>query len=463
MTRLRHTAGILAFVMFGQLPLLPGAMATENPETVDFALVGDPQIGYGPGAEYADAARFRRVVEEVNGKGLGLTVIAGDLVQTRSLWQHWAYARVARRLRGTVLLVPGNHDVADIDSLADWRERHGPDYRDVVWRDIAFIVLDSETLRDTRISTAENAAQWSFLERSLVAHKAAGRKHIVLAMHRPPFESSEDEPESGANWPPAARLRLMSLARANGVRLILAGHLHRTAEIATADGIRIVVGAGSARSFDRSPLAYHRIRIERDAIRINQVVIAPSPPEPFAVRGFPEWTPRLFDFSLRHWIFTIVHGAAGVLALALARRRQSSRWMAVAVLLFGFAVNMQLDFDELLREVGRHGAELTGVYGIRHAITGGAMLVLAVGAALLFTRNWTRETGDRMPLLALGLLAPPTAWFCLSAISNREWGMLFNESWWDLVILSSLMGIIACGLYTWRNPQRRQKLSSGRR
>ncbi|MEO8314743.1 MAG: metallophosphoesterase [Pseudomonadota bacterium] len=426
-----------------------GANAAEGAEGA-FALLGDPQIGYGPGAEYADAVRFGHVVDDVNSRGLGLTVIAGDLVQDRSLWQNWAFSRVVRRLHGSVLLVPGNHDIVDAPSLAEWRKRHGPDYRELLWHETAFIALDSETLRDTRISVAENAAQWSFLERSLASHKAAGRKHIVLAMHRPPFATSEDEPESDSNWPPAARTRLLSLARNYGVRLILAGHLHRTAEMATQDGIRIVVGAGSASSFDRSPIGYHLIRIDNDLPSVERVVVEPAPRAPFAVPGIPGWTPRLLDFSLRHWLFTIIYGVAGAQAFALARRRKSSRWLVVAITLFFFAANMQLDFDEFLRETGRVGAQLTGIYAVRHLITSGATFFMAAAAILMFARNWTTRGSERLSLLALGLLAPSTAWFELSVISHHDWGMLFNEGWWDLLILSALMGILACGAYSWR-------------
>lgn len=445
--------------------LMLGATAmneANSAEGAEFALLGDPQIGYGPGAEYADATRFRKVVDDVNAQRFDLTVIAGDLVQDRSLWQHWAFARVARHLPGNVLLVPGNHDIVDAASLAAWRKRHGADYRDLVWRDIAFIVLDSETLRDTRISAAETAAQWSFLERKLADHKAAGR-NIVLAMHRPPFAQSEDEPDSDASWPRESRARLLAQVRAHGVRLILAGHLHRTVELATQDGIRIVVGAGSASSFDGSPVAYHRIRVDPGAFSVQQVVVAPAPPRPFSVRGIPGWTPRLFEFSVRHWLFTMLYGGVGVLAFLLARRRKSSRWMVVAGALFFFAVNMQLDFDEFLRETGRVGAQLTGVFAVRHMITGGVSLLMAATAVLLFARNWARQGSERLSLLALALLAPSVAWFDLAAISHHDWEMLFNEGWWDLMILVALAGIFICGAFSWRAMKRDQKLSSGRR
>jgi 3',5'-cyclic AMP phosphodiesterase CpdA len=436
------------FALLGALALAGLQLAQAEPfEPFEFALVGDPQIGFGTGAEYADARRFGLVVDNIAAQRIPLTVVAGDLVQDRSLWQHWAYGRVARGLPGRVLLVPGNHDVVDRASLQDWRARHGPDYHDAVWRNVAFVLLNSETLRDRRIAGLENEAQWEFLQRSLAMHQAAGRTHIVLVMHRPPFVEREDEGEEEANWPPASRARLLTLARAHGVRWILAGHLHRTALIEAGDGLRILVGAGSALSFDRSPIAYHRLRVERSSITFEQVVVAPPPAEPFTVRGLPGWTPRLFDPSLRHWIFTLAYAIVGLIAWRVSRRTPAEparAWRAVALLLFALGANMQLDLDELVTETGRLTAKAIGVYALRHAITAGAVLAVAGGAVLLFARSWSRARSQRAALAALALLAPSLAWFCLSAISHHGWGMLFNEGWWDLMILAALIGIAVC-------------------
>ena len=426
---------------------LGAAAATFEP--FEFALLGDPQIGYGVGAEYADARRFGLVVDDIAANRIPLSVVAGDLVQDRSLWQHWAYQRVARALPGQVLLLPGNHDVVDRASLQDWRSRHGPDYHDFVYQNVAFVLLNSETARDDSVSSSEYAEQWAWLERILVAHSAAGRTHIVLAMHRPPFVEREDEGASYANWPPAARARLLSLARAHGVRWILAGHLHSTVTITASDGLRIVVGAGSARVRDGSPIAWYQIRVSERGLTFEQRVVAPTPAEPFAVPGLSGWTPRLFDPSLRHWIFTFVYVLVGVLAWRVSQRAPpaaQSVWRAVMMLLFAMGINMQLDFDELVTESGRVAAKLLGIYALRHVISTGIALAVAGGAVLLFVRSWTRARQERNALAALALLAPSLAWFCLSAISHHGWGMLFNEGWWDLLILAALIGIAGCAV-----------------
>ncbi|MFI5306851.1 MAG: metallophosphoesterase family protein [Polyangiales bacterium] len=426
----------------------------EGFEPFSFALVGDPQIGYGRGGEYEDARRFERIGASINARKVPLTLIAGDLVQDRDLFQHWLFGLMRARIGGRVALVPGNHDVVDAASLRAFRGRHGHDYYDFVVHDCAFVAIDSETARERKISSVEHDRQWAFLETALAAHHRAGRTHIVLLMHRPPFVESESEPSSDRNWPRETRDKLLALARRYGVRWILAGHLHETRNATTTDGIQVVVSAGSARSFDRSPIAYRLFHVQRDRISHELVVVAPFPGEPFSVPGLPEWTPRLFDFSLRHWLFVLMYVLAGAQALMAARvlakrtdlvsRASASLWRVVAVALFVLGANMQLDLDEALREIGRIAAKLVGLYRIRHLLTGAGLVVLMVTGALLLGRFYVRTGRDRALTIALGMLAVPSAWFVLSAISNHYLEMVLSEMWWDLLITLALATIALC-------------------
>lgn len=449
---MNHALRRLAATLLMGVLSLGAASAQPNAgfKSFEFALLGDPQIGYGPGAEYADAGRFSQIVDHVNAQGLPLAIIAGDLVQDRSLWQHWIFNWTLRRLQPHVLLAAGNHDVVDSASLEAFRRRHGKDYFDAVIHDVAFIVVDSETARDERISAAEFAAQWDFIARSLATHRKAGRRHIVLVMHRPPFVDDESEAASEQNWPPATRTRLLALAREHGVRWILAGHLHRTHLVEAHDGLRIVVGAGSARSFDRSPVAYHRFRVGHEGLSHEHVVVAPPPPEPFSVPGLRGWTPRLFDPSLRHWIFTLLYAAVGFSALLTARRLTqrpgvqsgpARLWRGVALALFAFGANMQLDVDELLSELLRIAARGAGVHDIRHWLSAIVLLGAYIAAALWLARASRGALVGRATTMALALLMVPSTWFALSAISHHRIGMLFNEGWWDLLVLAALGGI----------------------
>lgn len=411
----------------------------------EFALLGDPQIGFGQGGEYADTARFARVIDSLNGLDLPLVVIPGDLVQDRSLWQHWLFDWQLGRLKHRVALTPGNHDVVDTASLAAYRKRHGPDHGDLVLNDCAFVFVNSETARDATLSAYEHDAQWSDLERRLAAHRSAGRKHVLLVTHRPPFVNDESEPASNANWPPPTRGRLLSLARQHGVRWILSGHLHRTHVARTGDGLEIVVVAGSARSFDRSPVDYRIFQVGADGLSHRRVGVAPPTTEPFSMPGLRGWTPRLFDFSPRHWLFTVLYVVAGLAALRAARAQAqpaaAAGWRTVGFLLIAFGANMQLDLDELLQELGRLFARVAGWYPLRHALTAALLAALALLATLTLRRHWQRSPGHRPLTWAFAALTVPTAWFCLSAASHHDIGMLFDEAWWDLLVLAALATI----------------------
>lgn len=419
-----------------------------------FALLGDPQIGYGPGGLYGDSQRFNAVADRVAARGWPLTVIPGDLVQHRSRWQHWGFRRGLQRLRGQVLLTAGNHDVADLDDLADFRARYGPDYADHVVHDCAFVTVDSETARDPGISQREYAEQWAWLERTLAAHAAAGRAHIFVVTHRPPFVEREDEPASGRNWPLDTRARLLGLMRAHGARYVLSGHLHDAADAQTRDGIRVLAVAGSARAFDGTAVGYLRVDVGQGGVKTRFVRVMARPPPSPTVRGLRGWTPRILEPSPRHWLFTLLFGLTA-LAAWRTRRALAARavpadpavlglWRFVSLCLVFFAANWQLDFDELLREGGRAAAKLVGVFPIRHLVTGTALAIGLVAFGVVALRWYRRPTRSWPEATALLALVVPVLWFALSAISHHDLGMLFDEAWWDLLMLAALGTQVLC-------------------
>lgn len=412
-------------------------------------------MGFGPGGVNADAGRFAKVVEHSNSAELPLVVIPGDLVQTRSIWQRRAFIRIKSRIKGQVLITPGNHDVMDVSSLKAFRENFGADYHDFVYKNCAFILINSETAIAPELSRREFEAQWRWLEKISAHHSRAKRNHIFFATHRPPFVNQEDEENNNANWPIETRARLLKLARQHGVRWILSGHLHRTQTAVSHDGIRVVALAGTARSFDQSPIGYGVFEVDSESVRYTFERVAPAPKPPFRVPGIRGWTPRLFDFSLRHWLLTVAYLGAAIAAFSGRRRLLKAKsgdtysaklWGAVGALMAFYGVNMQLDFDELLAEIGRALARLTGIYPIRHTVTGIALLFFVPTTVVLLARYFLRSGRDLKSALAIGALLFPTVYFCLCAISNHRIGLLFDEGWWDLLNLGAIITIAVCGL-----------------
>lgn len=422
----------------------PGVAGSPGP--VSFVLLGDPQIGYGIGGDWADRARFRQVLAAVDASRPALAVVAGDLVQNRNFWQWWIFDAALEGSRTKPLMVVGNHDVVSERSLARFRASYGSDHYRYAVGPVTFVVLDSEVMRTPALSAREFDDQWRWFEKTL-ADEPSGHRVFVVA-HRPPFAYEENEPDSGQNWPQPTRQRLLAAMRRHGVGWFLAGHLHERRTLRTQDGIEIIVEPGSARSFDASVVGYRAFRVDGDRVEEKLVKVLDAPTPPFSVPGFPDWTPRLFDFSIRHWLFTLAYFATAALALRTARRLRAAKraatlgvWGAVAGALFFFGLNMQLDFDEFFTEIGRSGAKLVGIYGVRHVITGSALALLCVLAALWLARRYLASPRDRPTTVAIAALAVPTGWFCLSAISHHSLGMILEEETWDVLTLLAFLAI----------------------
>lgn len=402
----------------------------------EFALLGDPQIGYGPSGDFADYRRLSEVLGAVRASQAELVVVPGDLVQSRRYVEGALVRRALGAAERPVLVVPGNHDVVDAESLADFQEDYGADHFVEVRGAVAFVGLDSETARGTGISEAAFELEWDFIVQAMSELDSSVTARF-LVMHRPPFFEDEHEGGSEANWPPEPRARLLALARQHGFRHVLAGHLHRTHSARTADGIEIVVLPGTARSFDQSALGYERFVVRGAEVTHHFVRVAPGPADPPSVPGLSAWTPRLVDPSPRHWLFTLLYGFAGYAALRRARRDAARRtWQTIGAVCLAFGANFQLDLDEAITEVGRVVSQRLGFYPLRHLLTGAAFALLVAFAARRLAR--ARERTEAGTWLALVALSVPLGWFCLSAMSHHDLRMILEEDTWDLLHLLAL-------------------------
>lgn len=428
---------------------LPHSAAPIQSAPARIAFLGDPQIGYT--SLEGDFLRFGQVLRAAEATPASALIIAGDLTQDHNLVQRWLIAQALARVRLPVHLVPGNHDVDDLASLELFRRQFGPDYSDFVVGDVAFLLLNSETARSVEVSASEYARQWTFIEQTLRKHQQTGHR-TVLVMHRPPFVRHENESGSRANWPPEARKRLLDLCRTFGVNLLLAGHLHWTNVVQTQDGIQIRVLPGSARSFDRSSIGFELLSLDKTSTDVRFIQVAPPPTVAFSVPGLRGWTPRLFDFSVRHWLFTALFGLAGACALRARRRIDGAQQQReggssgqlfefVGWMMIFYGANMQLDLDEFVLETGRIFAKMVGVSSIRHWITGSSLVVLVCFGLFGLSRA-LRTKHPWRELAAAGACAVPTAWFILSSISHHHLRMLFDQFYWDVLNLIAVGVII---------------------
>ena len=169
-----------------------------------------------------------------------VVVITGDLTDT-GYYDPEEYGPVAAwlgELPGTVLAVPGNHDVGNFASssarprvdaglVAAWREAVGPDWWAHAGDGHRLIGLNS-MLIGSGLTAEGNQVQW--LERQLDDAADEGEK-VWVFQHAPLFLRKPDESRSAREhyWCPAAeaRDRMLALLDRPHVAGLSHGHVHR--------------------------------------------------------------------------------------------------------------------------------------------------------------------------------------------------------------------------------------------
>lgn len=266
----------------GEAPIVgraaPGRLAAVDPgfgssafEPFVFLHFGDPQLGRADlGAE---AARFARAVREANALEPAFVIIAGDFTETGTFGQQYTFERILKRLTVPVVLVAGNHDTFDRRSRAAYRSAFGPEWYTVVYRNCAFLCLNSELPRRSVFREAADR-QTAFAEAALAEAAAAGRTHRFVVQHHPPFNRTGlDTMPAGGGSAPYTR-RVLALARRCGAPTFLCGHRHTNEVIRSADGaltIYVTSGTAEARGRDRGDYRYRVFRVYAD--RIEQIAV----------------------------------------------------------------------------------------------------------------------------------------------------------------------------------------------
>jgi 3',5'-cyclic AMP phosphodiesterase CpdA len=203
---------------------------------------------------------FRRARDAANAAGAEAVVVCGDLcINGPDSDAEMDFAKDALGgIAGRVLALPGNHDVGDeppgqdpaqiIDEarLRRWDDAFGADR----------FALDAGAWRLVGVNAqlfgsglAREAEQDAWLEAELA--KAGGRP-VALVLHKPLFlHHPEETGGTASSLNPAPRAALLARLRAGGVRMVVSGHLHATAD-RVVDGIRHLwlpatafLGAGS--------------------------------------------------------------------------------------------------------------------------------------------------------------------------------------------------------------------------
>jgi hypothetical protein len=116
----------------------------NDPENFQFAIIGDRTGGANV------QGTFKIAMDQLNLLQPEFVVNVGDIIEgyaenERELKEMWEEAEsLTGSLQMPFFYTRGNHDVSFPGGKEEWRRRHGPNYYYFIYRDVLFMVLDSE-------------------------------------------------------------------------------------------------------------------------------------------------------------------------------------------------------------------------------------------------------------------------------------------------------------------------------
>lgn len=244
----------------------------DAPDDFAFAVVADLESGYRPGVFEVATAQLQLLRP-------AFVLTVGDMIEggtedAAQLEREWtAFDAMVARLDAPFFHVAGNHDLTNITQRKVWEARYGPRYYHFVYKDVLFLVLDSEDYSDAEMSEiytqratyleARRAksptlrslpyasrleakvgeispAQNAYFEKVLADHPKV--RWTILLMHKPVYHRADDQ-----------GLARLERALKDRPYTLLNGHLHRYGYAERQGRDYIMLGTtGGERGFDGS-------------------------------------------------------------------------------------------------------------------------------------------------------------------------------------------------------------------
>jgi len=240
-----------ALVLFGLYGTAQASDQAPATEPFVFALLGDPQLGFG-GYEH-DLAAFKRTVTIVNTLKPDFAVITGDMVNNFNDASVRDFKEMAAGLTVPYYCIPGNHDLGNSPTVArleSYREAFGDDYFSFEHKGYTFVFVNT-TLWKVYIPD-ESEAHDAWLTQTLRAARDSNSP-IIVVQHYAFYKTDPAESEGYYTLPVTKRAEMLALYEDCGVIAVLNGHFHETI-INEYHGIKLVCTETSSSHFDTRPL-----------------------------------------------------------------------------------------------------------------------------------------------------------------------------------------------------------------
>ncbi len=230
-----------------------------------------------------DPAVVTALIATLNADPPDLIAISGDLTQGARRREFHAARAFMDALSAPKLVVPGNHDITPyqleerfLDPYRRWHQEVGPE-TEPIWQDDTVAVVGLNTARrgGFHMDWSRGRITQRRLARLLERLDALPRQLVRIVVAHHPLLPPENLPLQTVV---GGSKRALAAFAAHGVRLVLAGHLHRTySRMSSPDeaGAPMILQGGSATStrLRGEPNAYGRITVDKDGtvLAVGQV------------------------------------------------------------------------------------------------------------------------------------------------------------------------------------------------
>jgi len=190
----------------------------NHPDEFQFAIVSDRTGGHRPGV-------FERAVQQLNLLQPEFVLSVGDLIEggakkeAPKVDQEWKeFNGFIGQLQMPFFYVPGNHDLSNPAMLQKWQLQFGRRYYHFIYRNVLFLLLDSEDPPGHKITSGHlGEEQIAYAKKVLEENRDV--RWTIVALHRPIWRNASELPKTG--WIDVER------ALVGRKYSVFAGHIHR--------------------------------------------------------------------------------------------------------------------------------------------------------------------------------------------------------------------------------------------